>query len=157
MWVPLKNFQRTEFGTWADKMSPRLLVLLDVFRDFWGAPVRTVESLGVAGGLGRYLAPDADSQHNISRWREVRAVDVQPQGMTGAEDFRRAYRLAARVGFTGIGLYPDHTPTPGLHLDVREDRRVGDPATWSAFTVRDRDGMAQKYFGIDYALEGRRL
>lgn len=152
MWIPLRNFHRSEFGPWADKMCPRLLVLCDVFRDYWGLPVHTAYSLGVTGALGRHLGPLAESQHNYDKWGIVRAADLQPAAMTNRADLLRAFEVARQIGFTGIGLYPDHKPGVGLHVDTREDCPPGDPATWAAFY---REGK-QVYTPISFALEGKR-
>ena len=133
--VQLYHFKPPEFnrgGTnWYSDMSPRLLVLLDVYRTMWGLPVSIS---GHNKAVGRCLGRDNTTQHNIERWGEVRAVDCFPSGMepTSVAD---AVQLADEIGFTGIGLYPQWRNNkgevqPGLHLDVRSDRRPGDPATW---------------------------
>lgn len=129
----LMHFATHEFvrgeEEWWSRTSPRLLVLLDLFREHWSAPVVISPH---HRAIGRH---DGTSQHNVERWGEVRAVDIMPDGL----DDRRheAVTLARRVGFTGIGLYPDWQPSAGLHLDVRIDRVPGNPAMWGG--VR-RDG-----------------
>jgi hypothetical protein len=56
----------------------------------------------------------------------------------------RAVTVAEKVGFGGIGIYPDWSPFPGLHLDVRPAE--GDVAKWAG--VDDGDGQ-------DYVAMGR--
>jgi len=142
---------------WADLglMSPRLLVLLDLFR--WRllteGLAHGVEVSPASGAVGRRLGPDASSQHNVDRWGEVRAIDVLPRW--GAQDHRqatetlhKAMEVGVECGFTGVGVYPHWRPRPGLHVDVRQDRQPGDPATWGAVL---KDGR-QFYVGVDEAL-----
>lgn len=135
--VHLTYFKPEEFRQWSGQMSPDLLQRLDEFRERWGAPV--VVSAAV-GGIGRELGDDHDSQHNVDRWGEVRAVDVFPKieiapgvyrWMQTAEERKRARTLARMVGFTGIGLYTDTKPGNMLHVDVRHDRVKGNPAEWA--------------------------
>ena len=59
---------------------------------------------------------------------------IGPEGRRGivtSAERQRAYEVAKKVGFTGIGLYTDTRPSNMVHLDVRADRRPGDPAKWS--------------------------
>jgi hypothetical protein len=130
----LRYFEPEEFGPWWDKMSQELLRKLDAFRHEWGSPVRISPA---DGGIGRHQGSEGASQHNIDRWGQVRAVDVFPMVPAGgagyrymktAADRRRAYEIAQRVGFTGIGLYTDTAPGDMLHVDVRPGPTV---ATWS--------------------------
>lgn len=120
----LKYFTASEFGLWYPLMSSSLLEKLDEFRELWGAPV-VISSHKDA--IGRH-ANSAETQHNVDKWGEVRAIDVFPQGMNDVNSRRRAYSVAQKVGFTGIGLYTDTAPSNMLHVDVREGGHV---ATWS--------------------------
>ena len=113
-------------GEWFSAMSPRLLVLLDTLRLRWERPIRISRH---PRAVGRHDG-DSESQHNYDIWDEVRAVDVIPDGLKTKDDAYAFFMLAADVGFTGIGFYPDWSPSPGFHLDVRHDRRPGFPATW---------------------------
>lgn len=124
----MKYFKPYEFGKWWLSMSPDLLQKLDAFREEWGAPVRISPH---PDALGRHLGVEHLSQHNIDRWGEVRAVDIFPKGMDTVEDMSRAYDIARRVGFTGIGIYTDTKPSNMMHLDVRTNKPVGKPAKWS--------------------------
>lgn len=139
----LKYFKASEFGVWYPLMSRDLLVKLDAFREAWGSPVIISTA---HGGIGR--EDTSDSQHNVLRWGEVRAIDVFPMVggnfMTTAFDRARARAVATSVGFTGIGLYADTSPGNMLHVDVRKDRREARPAEWSR--------VAGQYLGIERVL-----
>lgn len=145
MIVQLHHFVPAEFRGWFDQVAPRLLVLLDVLRGHWRAPIRISPA---RGAIGRRLGPQDTSQHNIDRWGEVRAVDVMPFGMSSPDQARRLLALAEATGFTGLGVYPHWQPRPGLHVDVRIDVPVGSPAQWGAI---DEDGK-QVYVSVDTAL-----
>lgn len=142
----MKNyFQPNEFQGWYDRLDKLLLPKLNAFRREWGAPVRISPA---SGAVGRNIG-SSSSQHNFDRWGEVRAVDIMPTGENTVENRRRAFEIAKRVGFTGIGVYPKWSPQWGLHVDVRRDKEEGRPATWSAFP--NANGK-QEYFGVDKAL-----
>lgn len=137
----LKYFKPSEFGLWYPLMSNELLQKLDDFRTAWGAPVIVSAA---HGAIGREDSGDS-SQHNVTKWGEVRAIDVFPllpngKYISSESDRTRAYQVAKQVGFTGIGLYTDTTPGNMLHVDVRKDKAPGNPATWSR--------VAGKYLGI---------
>lgn len=135
----LKYFKASEFGLWYPLMSKDLLIKLDAFREAWGAPVVISHA---HGGIGR--EDSSESQHNVLRWGEVRAIDVFPMVnggyMSSASDRSRARAIAQQVGFTGIGLYIDTQPGNMLHVDVRNDRDESKPAEWSR--------VAGQYFSI---------
>lgn len=137
-----------EYTDWWALMSPRLLVLTDVFRFQWGASV-TISPHHRA--LGRRLGVDgSESDHNVDRWGEVRGLDCFPEGMRTRADAERALEIARSIGFTSLGLYPDWHPSPGLHLGVRKANRPGNPATWGAI------GHPQAYTSLVVALEQMR-
>lgn len=122
-------------------MNPTLLLALDEYRSLLGH--RVVIS-PAPGALGRHLG-DSNSQHNVDKWGTVNAADIMPDC-----DLEFAYIIAQQTKkFSGIGIYPDWKPKPGLHLDVRPTRTVNNPATWGA--VRDDEGK-QVYVGADGAL-----
>lgn len=145
--VNLKYFNKSEFRSWDHKkkvwvnwyphISPEALNKVDLFRAKWGAPVQISKALG---GLGRHLGPYDESQHNIDKWDEVRALDFFPQGLNSM-NAKRAYDIAVEVGFTGIGIYNDTSPGWMIHGDVRADHLPGDPAKWSR--------VNKKYLGIE--------
>ena len=140
----LKHFTPSEFGAWWLLMSKKQLLTLDKFREALGKPIIISPA---KGSLGRYLGSGESSQHNVSKWGEVRASDIMFPWMTTKEELRHAVEVAKRVGFTGIGAYPHWKPYMGLHVDVREDRQPGNPALWSAIVVAGN----QKYVGLDVA------
>jgi len=124
----LDNINAADFGAWFPLMSDQLLSALDEF--FY-----EVERVGgiayvspASGSLGRYLGDDKHSQHNIDFHGEIRAADIMIEGIT-LDD---AYSIARQLRlFSGIGVYPQWTPAPGLHLDVRETRSPESPALWA--------------------------
>lgn len=158
----LHYFDRSEFvrdEDWFPLMSPRLLVLLDTFRHLTGKCIISPNK----DAIGR--RDDTDSQHNVEKWGEVRAVDVfptmEPRGLKekwkieGEEDGYFLDSLAEewvyqakKIGFTGIGIYPNWTykgeQRPGMHLDVR-DGTPGDPVTWGR--------IGNEYVSLDKAME----
>ena len=145
--MKLKYYSEGEFRAWLDKMDPVLLRLLDNFRRHWGDPVLISPA---PGALGRRIFRGEkgwESQHNVERWGVVRAADVMPVGLSYGTA-RKAIDLATDLGFTGIGFYPHWSPAPGLHLDVRYDRVVGDPALWGAVDINGK----QVYVPIEQAL-----
>lgn len=146
--VELKHFSQTEFGAWWPLMNRDLLLKLDAFREAWQNPVIISPAFG---SLGRTLGPGDSSQHNVTRWGEVRAADIMPlieepdgtrRGMNRGELWL-AYTTALRVGFHGIGVYPGWQPYTGLHVDMREDRSGTSPALWSRING--------EYVGVDQA------
>jgi hypothetical protein len=141
----LKYFTPHEFiragRQWWPDMDQDLLLSLDVFRGLWGAPVY-ISPHPLA--LGRHDREHGTSQHNIDRWRVVRAADIMPEGMTSVDAACRAVEIAEDAGMVGIGLYPHWSPRPGLHVDVRHSG----PARWGAVK---RDGV-QIYTTLDSVL-----
>lgn len=121
---------------WLPMMPADLLVKLDVLRTMWMKPIYVS---GHQKAIGR-RAGDSQSYHNIDRWGRVLAIDVQPDVVEDRGAAHAFYLLARDIGFTGIGFYPHWNPTPGFHLDVRRERRPGDPATWG-FVLRDGDNL----------------
>jgi len=128
MYSNLRYFPKEEYREWADDMSPLLVFLVDRFREEWGD---IVEVSPHPDALGRNLTLDNLSQHNFRLYGVVNAGDYFPKGMNTPEDRARAFKIAKKLGFTGIGIYADTTPSNMIHLDVRNTRIVGNPATWS--------------------------
>lgn len=139
-----KYFKETEFQGWYDLLDKNLLPMLDAFREKWGKPVRISPA---PGAVGRRASKTEKSLHNVNLWGKVRAVDILPTGMKTKEDFKKAFDIAKEVGFTGIGVYPDWVPQPGLHVDNRPGIAKGNPAKWSAFRINGQ----QVYFPVDKA------
>lgn len=144
-------FSPREFQGWATMMDVTLLVRLDTWRALWGKPIAISSH---PRGVGREVEegkPGYDSQHNYVQWRQVRAVDCIPSGITTADDLRRARDLAIDAGFTGVGVYPHWRPSPGVHVDTRRSNVPGEPALWGAVQP-DRD-QAQQYVSAEAALD----
>jgi hypothetical protein len=140
----LDHFEPSEFGPWWLLMNRNLLLMIDEFRERWGAPVSVSPA---QGAIGR--EDDSHSQHNVNKWGEVRAIDLMPSGMNTAADRQRAYSIALDIGFTGIGIYPDWQPKPGIHLDVRDPETPGHVATWAG--LKDNNGE-QYYAAIEQGI-----
>ena len=145
------HFTRKEFirngVQWFGYLAKELPEMLDAFREQWGAPVHVSPS---QWALGRHNGTDGTSQHNVDRDGILRAVDLMPEGIKTRADMERAVDIAKRVGFTGIGVYPDWRPRPGIHVDTREDRVRNNPAQWGA--VRDTPSAKQRYTSTHEAL-----
>lgn len=138
----LHYFSTKEFRGQKRLISPRLLVNIDTFRHMWGRPVIVSPH---PAAIGR---DSGNSQHNYLIHGETRAIDLMPQGMDSYEEAQRAIGIARMIGFTGIGIYPHWKPSPGIHLDVREDRAPSHPAVWGGIQV---DGK-QVYVSLEEAL-----
>jgi len=142
----MRYFISQEFRGWYWRMDSRLLALLDDFRDRLGEPVIVSPA---QGALGRHLGMHSKSWHNVDVRGAVRAIDIMIPGITEmsysvAQDL---IGIAQRVGFGGIGVYPDWHPLPGMHLDVRPQRN-GIATTWA----RRRDGAymsVEEAFGVE--------
>lgn len=109
------------------------------------------------GSLGRWSAPDSNSGHNINKWGEVLAVDIFVSCIKSVEDIHQLITVADRIGFTGIGFYPDwkykvgkHNIDCGFHLDVvgKSSRR------WSGLDrVNDQGETIQVYKSISEGIQ----
>jgi hypothetical protein len=131
---------------WYDDMSPVLLTRVDVLRQQLG---QTIRPTGAMHSLGRYN--DSNSQHNVKRWGEVRALDCYVGGVIDAFSVEQILLVATNVGITGIGFYSFWSGGPGgFHFDVRPDREPGYPALWGA-VINDL-GLVE-YVTIDMAVE----
>jgi len=142
--MKLHYFSPEEFHGWYDKMSPELLVKLDILRHQWGRPIRISPAQGAVG-----REDNSQSQHNFNRWGEVRAVDCYPEGLITEDDAERVVIAATDCGFGGIGIYPHWSGGIGLHVDVRPDKAMGYPATWGG--VNTETGR-QRYVAMSEAL-----
>lgn len=125
---------------WLPRMDPQLVHGLELFfaavaKEGGQAMISAHEE-----ALGRTNGNNT-SQHYFQPGGRVRAADVMVSGIP----LQRAYTLARNLGvFSGIGLYPEWKPYPGLHLDTRTTRAAIDPATWSRING--------SYVGIEAAL-----
>jgi len=141
----LEFFKEREFRGYYHDCNPRLLISLDLFRFHWGDVVDVSEE---EGAIARF--DESESQHNVNKWGEVRAIDVKPRNLITKDDLQHAFSIAKKVGFTGIGLYPEWSD-PGLHLDIRMGRQMGSPLYWGAYYD---DEWVQQYV---YWEEGKRM
>ena len=115
----LRHFKLSEFGAALPFLSVGLLQKLDEFRERLGRPVMISPA---PGALIRFGKGD-ESQHTYGRAGDI----MLPDG----PDLETAYNVAKAVGFTGIGVYPDWKPYPGLHLDTRRLEAGQAIATWA--------------------------
>jgi len=129
IWNELKYFSRNENWGDPDKINPKLLILLDNFREYLGVPIHINCGYSTSGHTSK-------SQHYLGN-----AVDVNFKHKISLLD---AYLAAERFNFTGIGVYP-HWHTPGLHLDVRSLQENEAAARWMAIST----GGNQRYISLD--------
>ena len=145
--VQLEYFSPAQFGPWFPFMSVKLLQAADKMASVLSA------DFGYTFMVSR-VGEDRDgstSQHNVLQWGEVRALDVtvllNGRELTKPELSTLYSRIRALRLFSGIGVYPNWN-TPGVHVDVREDRTVQNPATWGDAGV----GVAHNYVAVETAL-----
>jgi hypothetical protein len=127
----LYHFKPAEFnrsGTnWYPVICPRLLVSMDLLRHELRTPVVISPH---PQAVGRTRGRDDNSQHNFDRWAQVRGLDFFVPDASAD----RVVSAMTRLGFTGIGLYPEgflgSVTQPRYHGDTRRDRVPGEPATW---------------------------
>jgi len=135
--MKLRYFIEEEFRGWYEQINPILLKLLDIYR--MHLHKRIIIS-PAEGAIGRN--DNSESQHNINKWGKVNAIDIMPVNENGVglsiPQLKQAFILARSLGFTGIGVYPDWKPYPGLHLDVREDKVIGKPAAWAGINKNNK-------------------
>lgn len=156
--VEMKHYNPAEFGVWWPLMDEKLLAKLERFREAWGGPV--IINQPNTGGLGRVGAKHEASQHYVgpTRKRAIRkvgAADITPlvhdgkggRAIETPDELKRAYEAAYQAGFTGIGLYPPAAgwAKPGLHVDVRGNRKPFEPAVWG----RINRAKVRRALGLD--------
>lgn len=126
--VNIAHFNAHQFGVWFPLMSKRLIEAVDKMAE-------TLAPMGYTFTLSRIglKSEDSTSQHNVTKWGEVRAVDLNVllhgRKLTKSELAFLFGKIVELRLFSGIGVYPNWN-TPGVHLDVREDRTVTSPAQW---------------------------
>lgn len=108
----IRHFSPVEWGSSPWKVSPELVKRMDAVRDASGIPIHIHVAYDPTGH-------SPDSRHHITHDRPLAdAVDFHfAEGMTPLEEFA----LLARFHFGGLGWYPDWSPRPGWHVDLRED------------------------------------
>lgn len=144
----LKYFKPSEFGVWWLVLDNKLLVGLDKLRELWGHPILISPA---SGALGRKDGNEK-SQHFPDKNGIVHAADIMPtingRGLNPSE-LTQFYNLVRSMNwFSGVGVYPDWKPYPGLHLDTRTDRMADNPAKWAGIQTAD----GQKYVSIQQVL-----
>lgn len=143
----LEFFSPLEFNIWYPAMDNKLLLGLDELRRRWGHPIMISSALGA---LGR--KEGNEKSWHFPRNGIVHAADIMPtkdgKGLTPKE-LTQFYNLVRSMNwFSGVGVYPDWKPYPGLHLDTRTDRMADNPAKWAG--VQTASG--QKYVAIEQVL-----
>ena len=144
----LKHFKASEFGVWWLVLDNKLLLGLDKLRELWGHPIMISPA---PGSLGREGGSEK-SQHYPDLNGVVRAADIMPtingRGLNASE-LTQFYNLVRSMNwFSGVGVYPDWKPYPGLHLDTRTDRMADNPAKWAGIQT----ASGQKYIGVEEVL-----
>lgn len=147
--MTLDNFRKSEFREWYERMSQELVIKLDLLRFLWGKPIRISPVKGAIGRDG-----DGTSQHYWEQFGEVRAIDILPDGIDNVDDAREFFDLCVQCGFRGIGFYPHWSPTPGFHVDVRVEQRMGNPSTWSGIDGKKPSGqIVQVYRSLEIGFQ----
>lgn len=153
----LKYFQPWEFDLsrhngqdWWPHMQPELLELLDKVRDAWGRPIGISP---IRGALGRRLKLSF-SDHNVDRWKMVRAADVFPVMDQSPSAARMFFEVCKSAGVTAIGCYPHWinghgNQQCGWHIGYRPER-TDTPATWGMIRYKRRG--IQHMVSIDHAI-----
>lgn len=134
--IELDNFAPGEFErggiNWWKYADPELLVRMQVFRE------RAGQALFISGhrrALGRRDGHSSQSMHNVDMHGMLYAADLMPENGAEPGEMRRLVVIAREL-FSGVGVYPDWSPMPGLHVDTRPSRRPGDPAVWGVLGGR---------------------
>lgn len=137
-YIPVADINRLEHVT---------LKTVSRYNDWCRALGITTSISPVTGATIRFSDRYHTSQHYYGR-----AIDVMLNLPVGAKPLLHLTSAAIQakiVGFTGIGVYPDWKPFPGLHLDTRP----GKLAQWGA--KKNSKGV-QYYVGIEEVI-GTRL
>jgi hypothetical protein len=119
-WNRVKYFRRYEFQDplhgpeSGDLIDDRLVVMLDRLRHEAGWPIIIHWAVGGAVDVDGTYGHADHSFHLASMG--CKAVDFHFQ--TDAP-FRYQYYLVSKVGFAGVGIYPDWKPCAGFHVDLR--------------------------------------
>lgn len=93
-----------------EKMDPKLLLMLDRFREIYGKPLIITSAYRSEEQNAKTENASDKSQHIYGR-----AVDLYSPG-SSVSDLPKMINAAQLAGFQRIGVYP-HWSTPGLHVD----------------------------------------
>ncbi len=107
-WDEIVHFRREEWGQDPDRVAPRLVSLLDAVRQTAGVPVIIHTAWSASGHA-------AQSYHYKGE-----AVDFRFGGALSPVD---AFTILAAFPFGGVGFYPEWSPQPGWHVDLRPGPR----------------------------------
>lgn len=131
---------------WLQRAAPELVAALDAFFIAIDKAGGRAFISPAPGALGR-TSGNKSSQHYTEPGRPFLAADVMVEGipLTDAYEIARGLKL-----FSGVGVYPDWGPAPGLHLDVRPDRTPDNPATWAGMKLAD--GSQSTAFPVERGL-----
>jgi hypothetical protein len=121
-WSAVKFFRPAEFGDRADDIDPRTIYAADAMRARLGSPLTVSPVLGATARFGG----NARSQH-YAIGRRATAVDLMPAMATLGDAYRAALGVQA-IG--GVGLYPDTSPLPMIHIDTRPRKPGGGVFQW---------------------------
>lgn len=120
-------FPEINYGQWSAQVDRYLKVKMNAYAERLTKAGYSVIPSPAPGAIGR-LYGSKTSQHYAGEGQLIRGIDVM---LPAGPSLKEAAQIAREVGFTGIGVYPNWKPFPGLHLDVRTGRSSGNPATWA--------------------------
>lgn len=145
-WAEVNHFTPDEFHGQTDLIEPRLVVAIDQLREILGGRLRISPA---PGAIARDYGSDR-SQHWVGDLdnpvRLSTGIDLFPLDNSLGEVYAAAKQVPM-IG--GVGLYPDWSPSPGVHVDIRPRKLDGTLAEW----------MYQKlagYTSIDWQLLTKR-
>lgn len=119
LWKQVDYFDEAENWGSPYRMHVRLIFYVDLFREMLAKPYHVYCAYETAG-------------HS--------ATSVHPKGLAvdgGVANLRKAFMVAMRLPFTGVGLYRWWTPRHGLHLDMKPISYDKPKRVW----YRDRVGI----------------
>ena len=143
-WFKPHEFNRTPVGgqDWWPHMNEVLLEKLDSLRDSLGSPIIVSPH---RGALGRHMGPSF-SDHNFSKWGDVRAADIFPTIEQTSEAAKEFVELIKQCRFSAIGCYPHWknrhgVQQVGFHVGYRPSREEGSPALWGMIRPTPRSSQ----------------
>lgn len=101
LWKQVEYFNPNENWGSPYRMDVRLIFYTDLFRKLLGSPYYI------------YCAYEKEGHATNSMHPKGLAVDG------GVDNLRKAFMVAMRLPFTGVGLYKWWTPRNGVHLDMK--------------------------------------
>lgn len=104
-----KFFARSEWRKDPNRVDARLIDKLDAVREMAGLPIHI------------HVAWDNDGHSPNSYHYRGEAVDFH---FAPGLDHSRELEILETVGLGGIGFYPNWSPRPGWHADIRQGRQA---------------------------------